>query len=175
MWSSTGLRSSTATTNRRSFTSSTTRWFRRPRSRRRSTQDARYRARARRQSPRSHLASTRRRRSRDSRHGDATTVLRTASPRRRAIMTRQARTGKTLDDAALDALAVEVENGGYDIEALKKRRSPGRPAMGSGPADVVPVRIDPELRKAIEQRAEADATTTSAVIRDALRSFLGVA
>ena len=90
-------------------------------------------------------------------------------------MTRQARTGKTLDDAALDALAVEVENGGYDIEALKKRRSPGRPAMGSGPADVVPVRIDPELRKAIEQRAEADATTTSAVIRDALRSFLGVA
>lgn len=90
-------------------------------------------------------------------------------------MTRQTRTGKTLENADLDALAVEVENADYDIEALKQRRSPGRPAMGSGPADVVPVRIDPELRKAIEERAEADATTTSAVIREALRSFLDVA
>ncbi len=90
-------------------------------------------------------------------------------------MTRQTRTGKALNDNDLDALAAEVENADFDIEALKKRRSPGRPAMGSGPADVVPVRIDPELRKAIEERAEADATTTSAVIRDALRSFLDVA
>lgn len=28
--------------------------------------------------------------------------------------------------------------------------------MGSGPADVVPVRIDPEFRAAIEGRAEKD-------------------
>ena len=48
-----------------------------------------------------------------------------------------------------DRLAVEAEATDYDVEALKARRR-GRPPMGSGPADVVPVRIDPELRAAIE-------------------------
>jgi hypothetical protein len=33
---------------------------------------------------------------------------------------------------------------------------------------VVPVRIDPELKGAIEERAEADHTTTSEIIREAL-------
>jgi len=89
-------------------------------------------------------------------------------------MTRRTRTGRTLTDTELNALAVEVETTDYDVETLKQQRRPGRPAMGSGPADVVPVRIDPELRAAIESRAEADATTTSAVIREALRNFLDV-
>jgi predicted transcriptional regulator len=40
---------------------------------------------------------------------------------------------------------------------------------------VVPVRIDPELRAAIEARAEADHMTTSELIREALRRFLDVA
>lgn len=35
--------------------------------------------------------------------------------------------------------------------------------MGSGPADVVPVRIDPELRAAIETGAEAEDSTTSEI------------
>jgi predicted transcriptional regulator len=39
----------------------------------------------------------------------------------------------------------------------------------------VPVRIGPELRAAIEARAEADHTTTSEIIREALRRFLDVA
>jgi predicted transcriptional regulator len=47
--------------------------------------------------------------------------------------------------------------------------------MGSGPADVVPVRIDPELRAAIEAQAEAKHTTTSELIREAIRWFLDVA
>jgi predicted transcriptional regulator len=47
--------------------------------------------------------------------------------------------------------------------------------MGSGPAGVVPVRIDPELRAAIEARAEAEHTTTSEIIREAIRRFLEVA
>ena len=47
--------------------------------------------------------------------------------------------------------------------------------MGSGPVDVVPVRIDPELRAAIEARAKADHTTTSEAIREAIRRFLEVA
>ena len=36
--------------------------------------------------------------------------------------------------------------------------------MGSGPAEVVPVRIDPELRAAVSARAETDGTTTSEII-----------
>jgi hypothetical protein len=35
--------------------------------------------------------------------------------------------------------------------------------------------VDPELRAAIEARAEVDQTTTSEIIRRALRRFLGVA
>ena len=84
------------------------------------------------------------------------------------------RSGRTLSDAELDAMAEEVEKADFDIEVLKTRRR-GRPSMGSGPADVVPVRIDPELRAAIEARAEADETTTSEIIREALRRFLDIA
>lgn len=84
------------------------------------------------------------------------------------------RSGRTLTDENIDAIAREVEETDYDVEALKTRRR-GRPPMGSGPADVVPVRIDPELRAAIEARAEADHTTTSEIIREALRRFLDVA
>jgi hypothetical protein len=84
------------------------------------------------------------------------------------------RSGRTLSDADIDAIAREVEETDYDVEALKTRRR-GRPPMGSGPADVVPVRIDPELRSAIEARAKADHTTTSEIIREALRRFLDVA
>lgn len=84
------------------------------------------------------------------------------------------RTGRTLTDDDIDAIAREVEETDYDVETLQRRRR-GRPTMGSGPADVVPVRIDPELRAAIEARAEADHTTTSEIIREALRRFLDVA
>lgn len=84
------------------------------------------------------------------------------------------RSGRTLTDADIDAIAREVEETDYDVELLKTRRR-GRPPMGSGPADVVPVRIDPELRSEIEARAKADHTTTSEIIREALRRFLDVA
>ena len=86
----------------------------------------------------------------------------------------QTKSGRTLSDSELDRLAVEVEEAEFDVDALKTRRR-GRPPMGSGPADVVPVRIDPELKAAIEARAEADHTTTSDIIREAIRRFLDVA
>ena len=81
------------------------------------------------------------------------------------------RTGRSLSAAELDALAEEAEKDDYNVEALQKRRR-GRPAMGSAPAEVVPVRIDPELRAAVAARAESDSTTTSEIIREALRQFL---
>jgi hypothetical protein len=88
--------------------------------------------------------------------------------------THRTRSGRTVTDEEIDALSIEVAETDYDVEALKTRRR-GRPPMGSGPADVVPVRIDPELRAAIEARAEAEHTTTSEIIREAIRRFLEVA
>lgn len=88
--------------------------------------------------------------------------------------THRTRSGRILTDGEIDALSTEVAETDYDVEALKTRRR-GRPPMGSGPADVVPVRIDPELRAAIEARAEAEHTTTSEIIREAIRRFLEVA
>ena len=80
-------------------------------------------------------------------------------------------TGKVLTDADIEAMADEAERG-YDIELLKKRRR-GRPFLGSAPAEVVPVRLDPELRAALDARAKADETTASEIIRRALRSYVG--
>lgn len=79
--------------------------------------------------------------------------------------THHTKTGKTLTDRDLDAIAAEVTATEYDIVALKSRRR-GRPLLGIAPAEVVPVRLDPELRAAIEARAEADDT------RLALRAYL---
>ncbi|MGQ0848031.1 MAG: ribbon-helix-helix protein, CopG family [Actinomycetota bacterium] len=88
--------------------------------------------------------------------------------------THRTRSGRTLTDEEIDALSTEVAETDYDVEDLKTRRR-GRPSMGSGPADIVPVRIDPELRAAIQARAEAEHTTTSEIIREAIRRFLEVA
>lgn len=88
--------------------------------------------------------------------------------------THRTASGRSLGEEDLERFAAEVEETEYDVEELKTRRR-GRPAMGSGPADVVPVRIDPELKAAIEARAQADHTSTSEIIRQAIRRFLDVA
>ena len=87
--------------------------------------------------------------------------------------TYKTKTGKVLTDADIEAMADEAEQG-YDIEMLKSRRR-GRPMLGSAPSEIVPVRLDPDLRQAVEARAEADHTTTSEIIREAIRRFLDVA
>jgi hypothetical protein len=87
---------------------------------------------------------------------------------------RKSKTGRTLTDDELDAIAIEVEITDYDVQELESRPR-GRPAMGSSPADVVPVRIDPELKAAIEARAKADHKTTSELNREAIRRVLDVA
>ncbi|MFV0308784.1 MAG: CopG family ribbon-helix-helix protein [Desertimonas sp.] len=83
-------------------------------------------------------------------------------------------TGRVLTDDDLDAIAEEVEHADYDVEELKSRRR-GRPLLGSAPAEVVPVRLDPELKNAVDARAEAEHLTTSEIIRKALRRYLDVA
>jgi hypothetical protein len=87
--------------------------------------------------------------------------------------TYRTKSGRELTDADIEALATEVESAEYDIDRLKPRR--GRPPLGTGPAEVVPVRLDPELRAAVADRAQAEDTSTSDIIRRALRAFLDVA
>jgi Ribbon-helix-helix protein, copG family len=47
--------------------------------------------------------------------------------------------------------------------------------MGSAPAGVLSVRLDPELRGALAAMAERDGTSPSDVTRAALRRYLGIA
>jgi uncharacterized protein (DUF4415 family) len=85
------------------------------------------------------------------------------------------RSGKPITDEEIEVLAAEAESG-YDVDTLVARRGRrGRPALGSAPASVESVRLDPELRDQLLERAKAEGTTASEVIREALRSFLKAA
>jgi hypothetical protein len=80
------------------------------------------------------------------------------------------RSGRKIDDDLVDELVEKAERG-YDVDEILRRRG-GRPPIGSGPASVESVRLDPELRRALAERAERDQESTSAVIRKALRNYL---
>jgi len=81
----------------------------------------------------------------------------------------RSKVGVELTDAVLDQMALEAE-AGLDLGALRRR--PGRPTMGSGPAESFPVRLDPDLRRQLDERAAADDTTASEIVREALRRYL---
>lgn len=78
--------------------------------------------------------------------------------------------GKAITDELVAELA-EKSEAGYDVDETLRRR-PGRPSLGSAPASVESVRLEPELRDALTERAERDRETTSSVIRKALRRYL---
>lgn len=80
--------------------------------------------------------------------------------------------GVPVTDEVIDAAVAESEEG-YDVAVLRRRG--GRRPMGSSAADVVPVRLDPELKAALTRRADDDHTSSSEVIRQALRAWLDVA
>jgi hypothetical protein len=80
------------------------------------------------------------------------------------------RSGRTIDDHLVEELAAKAERG-YDVDEILRRRG-GRPPIGSGPASVESVRLDPELRRALTERAERDQESTSSIIRKALRNYL---
>ncbi|ADB50834.1 ribbon-helix-helix domain-containing protein [Conexibacter woesei] len=83
--------------------------------------------------------------------------------------------GQPVTDADVQRLAKEAENG-YDVDAVIARRGKrGRPALGSAPSSVESVRLDPELRDQLAERARVDGTTPSEVIRQALRDYLHAA
>ncbi len=77
--------------------------------------------------------------------------------------------GAVLTDSDIEKLADEAE-AGYDVKELRRRG--GRPLIGSGPSQVVPVRLDPDLRKALLKQAKAEKTSQSDLIRRALHMYL---
>jgi hypothetical protein len=82
------------------------------------------------------------------------------------------KSGRRLTDAEIETLADEVARPSYEPPGVAKR---GRPLLGDGPSELVPVRLDPALRAALDARATNDETTVSEVIRTALRRHLDAA
>ncbi len=82
------------------------------------------------------------------------------------------KSGKAITDADIEAIADEAEKA-YDVDVLIARRGKrGRPALGSAPASVESVRLDPDLRNELADRAKAEGVSTSDLIRKALREYL---
>ena len=77
--------------------------------------------------------------------------------------------GKKVTGKELDKLAKDFASGKYD-PTLSRRR--GRPTLGSKPAQVVQVRLTPELLKLLKKKAKQDKTTNSDVMREALQRYL---
>jgi hypothetical protein len=80
--------------------------------------------------------------------------------------------GVPITDELIEKLSKEAEEG-FDVDEILRRRR-GRPAMGSGPAKVESVRLDPELSQALSERSDRDREATSSVIRRALREYLEI-
>lgn len=78
--------------------------------------------------------------------------------------------GTVITEELVEKLSREAE-AGYNVDEILERRR-GRPRMGSGPATVESVRLDPDLRDALGRRARRDEESTSSVIRKALRLYL---
>jgi CRISPR-associated endonuclease/helicase Cas3 len=78
--------------------------------------------------------------------------------------------GEPITDELVEGLAAKAARG-YDVEQTLRRRA-GRPRLGSAPAVVESVRLDPDLRAALRARAARDRETMSAVVRKALRAYL---
>jgi CRISPR-associated endonuclease/helicase Cas3 len=81
------------------------------------------------------------------------------------------KSGVEITDELIEQYVTEAEQG-YDLDKLKVRR--GRPLLGRAPAATFAVRLDPDLRTALDERAKNDGVSGAEVIRRALRQHLGV-
>lgn len=60
--------------------------------------------------------------------------------------------GTVITDEMVEKMADEAE-AGCDVDEIERRRAGGHPVMGSGPASVESVRLDPELKRELLLRA----------------------
>lgn len=78
--------------------------------------------------------------------------------------------GEPITDDLVNELAEKAARG-FDVDEIVRRRG-GRPSIGAAAATVESVRLDPELREALVERARRDQETTSSAIRKALQRYL---
>lgn len=78
------------------------------------------------------------------------------------------KSGLDITDELIEAYATEAE-AGFDLSRIRVR---GRPRMGSAPAKSFPVRLDPALRAALDERATEESKPAAEVVREALRRYL---
>lgn len=79
------------------------------------------------------------------------------------------KSGKPITGELIEQYAVEAE-AGFDLDKLKIVR--GRPLIGSAPAKSFPVRLEPELRAALDDHAHRTGQPAAEIVRTALRRFL---
>jgi Ribbon-helix-helix protein, copG family len=79
--------------------------------------------------------------------------------------------GTPITDETIEAMADEAERG-YDTDEILRRRQGGRPSIGSAPASVESVRLDPELKRDLLLRAADERVSVSELIRRALRQYV---
>lgn len=72
--------------------------------------------------------------------------------------------------SSLENMVHEAEEG-YDVDEIIRRRG-GRPSMGSGPSSVESVRLSPELKRALLERAAQQGVSLSEAIRTALQEYV---
>ena len=82
---------------------------------------------------------------------------------------RKAKTGETMDENFWRR-AEEKADAGLDPSRLRRRV--GRPTLGDEPAGLTAVRLPPEVRRALDDRAAKEHTSSSEVIRRALEQYL---
>ena len=82
---------------------------------------------------------------------------------------RKAMTGETMDEGFWRR-AEEKADAGLDPSQLRRRV--GRPTVGEAPAELTAVRLPPEVRRALDDRAAEEHTSVSEVIRRALDQYL---
>ncbi len=89
-------------------------------------------------------------------------------------MNRKTKTGKTITDGQIAAIADDFETTDFtpeDATQIKKTRRRS-PQLGDTKADVVTFRAPRAYRDRIRARADADDKSESEVIRDALDAYL---
>jgi len=75
------------------------------------------------------------------------------------------------DDEVVEAM-VDEDEAGYDVIELLARRRGGRPPIGTAPAAVESVRLDPEMKRDLLLRAAAEHVSVSEVRRRAIGQHL---
>jgi hypothetical protein len=82
---------------------------------------------------------------------------------------RKAKTGESMDD---DFWRRAEEKADAGLDPSRLRRRVGRPTLGADPAELTAVRLPPEIRRALDDRAAQEHTSASEVIRRALDQYL---